>query len=69
VGKRLVLLFAVVATFKLTNSAGVRALTDPPVAGCLRMKHINETVSLRTGTFDVEDTSFIWEKPLGAVAP
>jgi ribosomal protein S18 acetylase RimI-like enzyme len=28
----------------------------------LGLKHINETVHLRTGSFAVEDTWFIWEK-------
>src|SRR5262249_21097330 len=35
----------------------------------LGTKHINGTVHLRTGTFDVDDTWFVWEKRLGQVVP
>jgi ribosomal-protein-alanine N-acetyltransferase len=35
----------------------------------LGIKRINESVHLRTGTFHVEDTWFIWEKRLADAAP
>jgi ribosomal protein S18 acetylase RimI-like enzyme len=35
----------------------------------LGTKRINESVRLRTGTFHVEDTVFIWEKRLADAAP
>jgi ribosomal protein S18 acetylase RimI-like enzyme len=35
----------------------------------LGTKRINETVHLRTGTFHVDDTWLIWEKPLGDASP